>query len=719
MRPRSAAYRTALWIVLLVALYATGFSVRRSVLAAQQGGRPRPLPFTMESALQFRLARMAYAGQPMPAVDRALFVPDGVRTFAEDTVGAEWVAGKLARLLPFPSDWIAAERLRWLEAAWFCLGIVGMAVWVRALTGSRTGGAFAAFFYAVAIASVLRSTGQELSHENFALPLLIGHLACGAGARRRRLDGRVRQARHLQAGAAALLAGALMTWDLIQFYILLWSLAWAVRWLRRPEELDAPAMAGWRWNLGGLAVAGVLSPYLRAHGFLFSPALLAAYGIAAGAGWMTWQRRRGRTVSAGAARLLWFLPWLLLPATALYTASYGHFADLLAAKLRFLNGKPADPAALNFNQRILWTPALDTPTWSLWRALFPYTLWLTPPALVLGWIAKKRGIPPPLPPAVVSGVLISLIGFLFFKRLHVFSAMMIAALAGWMAGWAVRQRGAARWSVIGLTALCALGELGATINEPRRWGRLNAPYNELEEVAEWLKIQAPGRTVLASFELGPFFLTYAGCPIVLHPKFESPALRARVEEYARALATGSEKDLRDWAVAHGAEYLVYGLGEELMPARAGMDPRRGWVRQTLTAPDGRTLPTAYQREREPLRYMAGALQPSPHAALWALEAAGARPAAGTPGHWFFPVWQNQRYVVFRVFTRADEEEWQRCLDESEDALRNGKWVMARKLAEDALVARPLDPVAGDLLLRIEDRRARSAPDAGADRRPSP
>ena len=37
------------------------------------------------------------------------------------------------------------ERIRWIEVAWFCLGIPLLALWIRRLTGAWTAGLLAAF----------------------------------------------------------------------------------------------------------------------------------------------------------------------------------------------------------------------------------------------------------------------------------------------------------------------------------------------------------------------------------------------------------------------------------------------------------------------------------------------------------------------------------------------------------------------------------------------
>ena len=168
----------------LVALFAVGLSIRRVVLSAQYEQYGRPLPFNLESALEFRYVRMLFETRSIPRLDKAVQAPEGVVVRETYTLGAEYVYAAASRLFPrsLPLD----ERVRWIAAAWFCLGIPLMSLWLWAWTRSVWAAGLAGAYYAVALAAVMRSTGQELQHENFALPLLIGHWALAALANRKR-----------------------------------------------------------------------------------------------------------------------------------------------------------------------------------------------------------------------------------------------------------------------------------------------------------------------------------------------------------------------------------------------------------------------------------------------------------------------------------------------------------------------------------------------------
>lgn len=665
-RLRAAALTFALLVLCVL-----GIGIRRHVVELQMPDRGRPLPFTLESALQFRSIRALYTGQGLPAVDREIQIPGGVRTLAHDTVGAEYLVAALCHL--FPAEITLTERVRWISVGWFCLGIPLMAAWVRRMTGSWEGGLFAAFFYAVSVAAVIRSTGHEISHENFALPLLLAHLALAAGPRATGRGGLLRMA-----GSALCLAAALATWDLVQFYVLLWGLAAVWRWLRAPHGAASPE-AGAVWiRAGGVLAACVASPYLRAHATVLSPALAPLWALAAGMAVFGLSGRRGRT--AGFAAFATCLVLLLAAGSAASADAYGHFGSLLAAKIRFLNRKPADPALLTFDQRILWTPALHSANWTLFRFLFPYTGPLTAIATVVWFLRQRKeeaaSIPNPEPPLFCHWASIAV--FFLFVRFCVFAALFAAAVLGVWAAWAVRRRGWKRWVSVVALATGGLAESGFVVHEAESLGSVPVLYPQLEEMGAWLKANVAPAPVLANFQTSGFVLAYGRCPVVLHPKFESTEIRRRVRDYATHLFRGTERGLRDWAEGFGARYLVYSMGE-----------------------------FANQAPELTLRYMVDALEPPQDA-----PARGFEYGPGTMAC-FHLVWQNPKYRVFRIVASAEEETAGKLVAAARADFESGRLDDAERRAAMASKVNPCNREALEIVGRAASLRAQGfrQPDA--------
>ena len=643
-------------ILTLFVLFVAGLLLRRYVLDAQRPLADGELPFTLEGAIHFhRVQQLLTAGQ-LPVVDRNIEYPSGIHVRETDTVTDTYLGANLSKLLPVSIP--LAERLRWVEVLWFCLGIPLLAWWVWLGTRSWWGGLVAAAFYAVASASVIRSTGQELSHENFAIPLLIASLAAATLAGR----GVSRGLFWLSALAAAvLLAGALMTWDLIQFFIFLWAvwLVWRSAISRTPLPSRELILAG--LQVLALVAAGVWNPYLRTHGFLLSPPLLLAVGaVLAGMVRRIFQGLENEPYGFSKAwklRIRWLLLALLpllfgLLMARTYGAAYGHFGELLAAKLRFLNVKPDDPAVLTFNQRILWVPALHSATWQLTFTLFPAILLPSCLALICLALRKNKDRDSNLS-LVITCLVVASIGYWFFVRLHVFVILFMAVVLGWWAAWSVRRGWG--WSLaVAAVLLAALAvEAGQTIRAPEEWGRGNVYYRELAGLTDWLRKNVAPEPVLANFGVSASILAYGSCPILLHPKFESPAIRDRVHAYGEVLFKGSEVQFRDWAEREGALYYVHALGEF---ASVGINQQ--------------------------MRYMVNALQPRADTAAWLFERAPQQLRL------FTKVWENAKYRVFRIRCRADAQIAADQAEVADQALQLGQLDRAERYALEALARAP-------------------------------
>ncbi len=639
----SARVRRALCVagiaLLLAGEYVAALAVRRHVVGFQLRETGRPLPFTLESALRYRAIRRILSGEGLPAVDRELEAPAGVRTFAYDTTGSEYVLATLCRLLP--GELTLTDRIRWVGAGWFCLTAPLVTLWIRRATGSWTGGAAAGLLYAVGAASVARSTGQEISHENFALPWLVAHLALTTCPPPRAA---VRPG--TAAASAACLSVALATWDLTQYWVMLAGVARLAQWWRSPWPWRDPRARPAIVLLIGVTVAWAISPYLRDHGLPWSPATLPLWALLA-----------GMTAAAAGVRPTLCRVAALAAATVVGTAAplvwsgrYGHFASLLWAKLRFLNRKPADPSLLTFDQRILWTPALHSADGGILRLLFPFALPLTSGVVVVMWLSGRlKRLPFPGFGVQLFFHVLSVLMFILLVRFHVYAALTTAAVLGGCVAWAGRWRPLPRVAVVLSAALLVAAEAGATLGRAEVLGATPDFHDQLEEMAEWMRRNTPpGDVVLANFQTSPFVLAYGRRPIVLHPKFESRRMRARVEAFARLLFRGTERELRDWAEQFGARWYVYSMGE-----------------------------FSGRRPEYSLRYMADALDPPDEAPARCFEFAPHRLAR------FQCVWQNAKYRVFRIVPSAVEAEADEWARRARMAVESGELGPAEDFAAEA------------------------------------
>lgn len=610
------------------------------------------LPFTLESALQYRMTRTVWDTGRLASCDEKINVPAGLHVYQTYSLGAEWIYTAMGKCLP--SCISVPERIRWAALLWFCLGVPCLYFIVRIMTGSYAGGLLAALYYAVSTAAVLRSTGQELSRENAALPVLLFHLWMFMKARR--TEG---HARWLWAGFSGLsLLVAWCLWDLIQFYLMLWT-------MRGCWSLVRKERSSLRCYLleGGLVFVGtMINPYLRAHAaysslFVLVWAVCALWTILDG---LERQRLRWVIRCIGAALLCscWF--WL-------HHDVYQHFGSLLWAKIRFMNVKPSDPARLHFTQRIMWTPALHSANSAMIGALFP--LW--PVLCGLGGLFCWRRFRREWTESgfVLLGFFVSALGFVFFARLHVYAAWYAALVIGMTAAWMARSWGGWRW--LGWAAMLCLCFVEGTHTYRNRalWGRSGVYNRESQQLFDAIRKLEPG-TVLANFGISAEIRAYADVPVVLHPKFEEAGIRTRVQEYMECLFKGDEQAFRDLADKWAVRYVVYSKGE---------------------------FATVHPELQQ--RYMVDALIPGPTAPAVLFE--GDEVAL----QYFSLLFENRKYKLYRVLSRGDEQWASERAQQAWECLCSGHFSRAEIAASEALVINDKNTQAKKVLMHLTSLRA--------------
>jgi hypothetical protein len=498
--------------------------------------------------------------------------------------------------------------------------------------------------------------------ENTALPLLLLHLALESLGDR---AGRTRRALGYHAASAVVLALAFCAWDLVQYYVMLWMAVRAYRAVRTGPGVHAEA--GWWLHYGALLVATVMNPYLNAHGAWASLSLTVGHGIAL---LLVVQRRAPALANRPLRRVLVLcLPLgVLALAGSLPGENYAHFGSLLWAKIVHLNRKPFDPSCLSFDARIMWVPALHSATWSIVRALFPASLPLTCCAVCVLCTRPER-LRAPVGKQLILFCGVSLLSFGLFVRFHVFLILFVAGLLGGLASWAWRRKRWLRVVLLGGIGLGLLLEVLPLVRYPERWGRPHVYYNEGRELTGWLQARDKPGPVLANFGTSASILAYAGHPIVLHPKFETPGIRKRVQVYAEKLFRQGEKEFCDWAEQLGVRYYVHGVGEF-----ASVDPR-------------------YQ-----MRYFAGAVEPPADVAARVFEEAPQRVS-----HCRY-VWGNRKYRVFGITTAEDRLQAEAEAARATEAFERGDLDRAEAAALAALEKQPDQEAALEVVRHVMSLR---------------
>lgn len=510
--------------------------------------------FRAESAFQYRYAKLLAEGGRVPDLDTDAQYPEGVRPRRELTLWMERATAWTYRLWPVqPSGGFHRFVLLWV--AWVSsLSIPAFYLLGRRLTPSPVLAAAATAAYGLSWASLSHVIGTY-GFSAFALPLIFAGLAAFASS----LDADERRPRLLAVLAGAALAGALASWHFTRFFLASFFLAgfWAA-WRRRG---DPAQMAALRRSLAvvvaALAAAGLGVACLRESKFLLSPTMFLGCVLLA---YLRYPKRKLLIIAAGTVLVG---SAVLRPADA---DGFNHVYGLLFEKLRRGLAKPADPALLGTDARLLWNGAFDSPDPGLLLfSLLPLGLLVLPRLWDL-----LRGRANEAPASAADDLWDALAGLYAVGALLV--ARLLPIFAFFLGLWALRGARSRRalWVLV-LFVLVALLEahkafapasranlfmaLSSRFAQPAR-GPAASTEDERDVIA-WLRREGRGRPVLAGYGVSASFLAYARVPTLLNPKFESARVRRKTSAYLKALF-GGEEDLFRFCRENGAGLLIHG-----------------------------------------------------------------------------------------------------------------------------------------------------------------
>lgn len=475
--------------------------------------------YRAESAFQFRYAGLAARGA-LPALDKDAQWPEGVDTRRETTTVMERATGLAWRLWPGRKP-----DLRWFVVCWVAfvssLSLLAFFAAALRLSGDPPLALAASAAYGLSWAAQANVAGTY-GFEGFALPAM--HL--GFAASLAALDRAKKDPVPWAFASAAALGLAMASWHFARLYVL--SLLAALAWVALRAARDADAVK--RARLAAIAAAG---------GAL--AAMLAAPAARPGGG-----------------------------------SSLAHAWAMLGEKLVRLLVKPADPALLSTDARLLWTGPFDSPEPAfVMFCAFPLALVALPRLLSRG---KAGDVPAGSAAWTLADAMTALYAFasLLVSRL-------IPMLAFFGALWALRlapgRRRLALWLFWGVAALESFKLLApASPLNPAMW--LSAPLARLEHgvpaafrhersLLAWLSAHAgPGRPALAGIGVSGSILAYAGTPVVIHPKFEAAGIRRKAAEYLSAL-TSDERTFLDFCARNEVRFVVHATADLLDETKSG------------------------------------------------------------------------------------------------------------------------------------------------------
>jgi hypothetical protein len=345
------------------------------------------IPHLIESAMMFGYSQDVAVGRGLPYRDRRLGGMEQKSTWRQFTNGLEYFLGwgyRLKNLLLLRSSQGDPEQpyedapgfSAWAQVQvrlWASLVAGFIFLWLVALRCPLPLALFGGLLHAVAPAAIARYTGQDIVRGTFCLPLVTAAFALAAW--------HLRTPRAWKLAVLAVVTFiAFATWDMCQIIFGLWAVQEIVRLLLGGGAAPKRRRL-WLVLYAAVVLAALLVPYHREHRLLASPLVLFALPLVIFGHHLTKRNWRVRLPAMLLAALLCAGVWRL--AAGGMADNYGHFGNLMAAKLKFGNVKPVDPDKLNFDARVIWTPGMHSADRMLLRLFFPMAIYGVPLLLLL------------------------------------------------------------------------------------------------------------------------------------------------------------------------------------------------------------------------------------------------------------------------------------------------------------------------------------------------
>ncbi len=341
-------------IVLLTAFAFRNFIAERDLKQLESATGARFAPFMVESAIMYGYINKAAAGQAIAGIDPALPAMSSHPVAEQMSILLEYPAGWLLQLRrvfapPHSSEYeVSYAESRFIRRcfSWHIALAPALIFWMLrlmkvpfflALLGSAV-----EIFSAAALG---RYTGQDLIRGAFAWPVLASYLTSYAAL----LHCRKKYRPWAKISVLLTAFAATACWDGSTIFIALLAGCDIVCSFisaagnRRRQDF-------YLLTFTALILSSLSIPYLRGHGFFFSPVVQFAVPGAFITAVLTQKYPRYYALCALFGLAVWSTIAVVFSP---FSSNYSHFAELMIAKLKFFNQLPADPALLNFTQRYL------------------------------------------------------------------------------------------------------------------------------------------------------------------------------------------------------------------------------------------------------------------------------------------------------------------------------------------------------------------------------
>ncbi|MFH1957789.1 MAG: hypothetical protein ABIJ15_04865 [bacterium] len=504
--------------------------------------------FRVEEATRYRYAELASEGKKIPEIDRRIQYPEGLNVKKHFTTLSQRVIGGSYRILRLKMPFhVYVIYFMFLYSSLSVLALYKIAF---LLSGSGAFSLIAVLFYATNFASSSRTIAGGLVEEDFALPLMFFALFFILKTLKSR-----RKIYPVSAGI--LLALALSSWHVSQFFYLILLSILAALYVFKPEERDKIFTAVFPVLIIQTA-AGIFVPVLRGGFFLLSFSQLLGYSFCiahfAGKKLPVFLRNR-----VGVIFLFVFSFCLFFAASRTlvkqHAKNYAHVYSLMFNKVKYLGNKPTfdkEVKTLPFDAKVLWQSSFVSPDFKFVKDIFLIVFLFSLPGLfAAGRKLFKTGDSPLL---IIFLLLISFfLLFLLIKRLYVFVIFFLCLFVPLVKHLSKKNF----FRVFSAVVLL----FGIYIQSRQTLPKLNAVPRRInsykQEILKWMnKNIPPGSVILCNIGFAPEIVQNSGFSTVLHNHYEAKDIRDKTKEFYENIYEDEETFYR-FAKKYGSQYLLY------------------------------------------------------------------------------------------------------------------------------------------------------------------
>ncbi|MCP4179545.1 MAG: hypothetical protein GY756_17430 [bacterium] len=562
-------YKIIVSIIFLL-VTAAAYIIRDYDYTRESAKYPAFVPFTLESAMMYSYSWDIAKNGYLKANDPSLV---SIRNYSVDeqmSISLEYFIGYAFRIKNYLFNenfeykidsvyGVNSEFVSWTRIQirlWISLTAGLIFIWLLLLRVPVFSSMLGGLLFAVSPAAIARATGQDLIRENFAIPLIILAIVIAYWF--------LAKPKYYKLFLFIIsIFLALSSWDMVQLCLSIWALYEILR-IFFGGYVNRKKLLLWCFLAIGAVLAGIINPYLLSHKFLLSPFMIIFLpSLLVMLMFYKKEEKYSKIIGVICLCLLGCFWYFGLQKMG-FISNYSHFFALLKSKIYFNNVKPLNPKLLDFDSRILWTPALHSATFKIFWLLFHFIIPVGLLVFIYTLIRNKtrytffRKFPRLGLPFFFS--IIFFILFIFMVRFHAMAIPFICvAIAIIFSDISSACSRLGKIIIYVLFVLLIVFEFSWFISLQRKY---DDPWYEKLELIKELNSNdgVKGKTILADFTLSPSLKAYNKANIILQPKFELGETRDLVKQYLDTIYFENEYIFMKFCSRFDTDYFIFDKG---------------------------------------------------------------------------------------------------------------------------------------------------------------